>query len=245
MKPANVNTSPGTMSGIDELDQMGQQQPDPWPSYVVVEGPIGVGKTTLARRLADSFGSSLLLEGAEENPFLEKFYENPQAAALPTQLHFLLQRARQLKQMKQQDMFTPVRVADFLIEKDRLFAELTLDEDELELYEQVYASLAMDAPRPDLVVYLQAPVEVLLDRINKRGLQYEKFIETGYLERLCETYVKFFYQYNDAPLLIVNAADIDYANDQGDYQLLLDRILKNRSGRHYFNPGALKGVMSI
>jgi deoxyadenosine/deoxycytidine kinase len=212
---------------------------DGWPAYVVVEGPIGVGKTTLAKRLAGSFGSDLLLEGANENPFLEKFYENPQAAALPTQLHFLLQRARQLKAMKQEDMFAPVRVADFLIEKDRLFAELTLDEDELDLYEQVYANLTLDVPAPDLVVYLQAPVEVLLNRISKRGLRYEQFIETGYLERLCETYVKFFYQYNDAPLLIVNAADIDFANNEQDYQLLLERIISNRSGRHYFNPGML------
>lgn len=212
---------------------------DGWPAYVVVEGPIGVGKTTLAKRLAASFGSDLLLEGASDNPFLEKFYENPQAAALPTQLYFLLQRARQLRQMKQEDMFAPVRVADFLIEKDRLFAELTLDEDELDLYEQVYASLTLDAPTPDLVVYLQAPVEVLLQRISKRGLKYEQFIETGYLERLCEAYVKFFYQYNDAPLLIVNAADIDFAGNDKDYQLLLERILVNRSGRHYFNPGML------
>ncbi len=214
-----------------------------WPAYVVVEGPIGVGKTTLAKRLSASFESDLMLEGAAENPFLEKFYDNPQAAALPTQLHFLLQRARQLKSMQQEDMFAPVRVADFLIEKDRLFAELTLDEDELDLYEQVYANLAIDVPTPDLVVYLQAPVEVLLERISKRGLRFEQFIETGYLERLCETYIKFFYQYNDAPLLIVNAADIDFANNDNDYQLLLDRIMSNTSGRHYFNPVTFKDDM--
>lgn len=243
MRPANVNagTQSQTAAGVTEP----ASRHDAWPSYVVVEGPIGVGKTTLARRLADSFGSSLLLEGADENPFLEKFYENPRAAAFPTQLHFLLQRARQIKQMKQEDLFNPVRVADFLIEKDRLFAELTLDEDELELYEQVYANLAMEAPAPDLVVYLQAPVEVLLERIKRRGIEHEKYIETSYLERLCDTYVQFFYQYNDAPLLIVNAADIDFANDAADYQLLLERIMQNRSGRHYFNPGALKSVMSL
>ncbi len=211
----------------------------PWPGYVVIEGPIGVGKTTLARKLAGSFDSDIMLEDAEENPFLEKFYDNPKAAALPTQLHFLLQRARQLKAMRQEDMFSPVRVADFLIEKDRLFAELTLDDDELELYEQVYASLTLDAPKPDLVVYLQAPVEVLLDRIRKRGLNYEQFIEAAYLERLCDAYVRFFYQYTEAPLLIVNAADIDFASNDDEYQLLLERILANRSGRHYFNPGPL------
>ena len=206
------------------------------PGFIVVEGPIGVGKTTLANKLAASFGSDLLLEGADENPFLEKFYDDPKAAALPTQLFFLLQRARQLKEMKQSDMFTPVRVADFLIEKDRLFAELTLDSDELELYDQVYSSLTIDVPRPDLVVYLQAPVEVLLERIQKRGLKHERFIEAAYLQRLCDSYIQFFYQYNNAPLLIVNAADIDFANKEEDYKLLHQRIIEVQSGRNYFNP---------
>jgi deoxyadenosine/deoxycytidine kinase len=206
------------------------------PDYIVVEGPIGVGKTTLANKLARSFGSDLLLEGANENPFLEKFYEDPKAAALPTQLFFLFQRAQQLKDMKQEDMFSPVRVADFLVEKDRLFAELTLDADELKLYEQVYSNLTIDTPQPDLVVYLQAPVEVLLDRIQKRGLKHERFIESAYLQRLCDSYVRFFYQYNDAPLLIVNAADIYFANNDADYQLLYQQISEVQSGRHYFNP---------
>ena len=206
------------------------------PDYIVVEGPIGVGKTTLANKLATSFGSDLLLEGADENPFLEKFYDNPNAAALPTQLFFLLQRARQLKGMKQEDMFNPVRVADFLIEKDRLFAELTLDSDELDLYEQVYKNLTLDVPVPDLVVYLQAPVEILLERIQKRGLKHERFIEAAYLQRLCDSYIQFFYQYNDAPLLIVNAADIDFSSNDDDYQLLFQRIKQGQSGRNYFNP---------
>ena len=206
------------------------------PGFIVIEGPIGVGKTTLANRLSISFGCDLLLEGSDENPFLDKFYENPGAAALPTQLFFLLQRARQLDAMKQEDMFNPVRVADFLIEKDRLFAELTLDADELDLYEQVYANLTIDVPQPDLVVYLQAPVEVLLERIQKRGLKHERFIETAYLQRLCDSYIRFFYQYNNAPLLIVNAADIDFANNDADYQLLHQQITEVQSGRHYFNP---------
>lgn len=206
------------------------------PGYIVIEGPIGVGKTTLANKLAQTFGSDLLLEGAEKNPFLEKFYDDPGSAALPTQLFFLLQRARQLREMKQDDMFNPVRVADFLIEKDRLFAELTLDSDELDLYEQVYSSLTIDVPRPDLVVYLQAPVEVLLERIHKRGLKHERFIEAAYLQRLCDSYIQFFYQYNNAPLLIVNAADIDFANNDTDYQLLHQQIIEVQSGRHYFNP---------
>ena len=209
---------------------------DKTPDFIVVEGPIGVGKTTLANRLSQNFGSDLLLEGAEENPFLEKFYDDPGAAALPTQLFFLLQRARQLKAMNQADMFNPVRVADFLIEKDRLFAELTLDNDELDLYEQVYASLTIDIPRPDLVVYLQAPVEVLLERIQKRGIKNERFIEAAYLQRLSDSYVQFFYQYNNAPLLIVNAADIDFANNDDDYKLLYQQIINVEPGRRYFNP---------
>ncbi len=204
--------------------------------FIVIEGPIGVGKTTLANKLGFSFGSDLLLEDANENPFIEKFYDNPAAAALPTQLFFLLQRARQLNAMKQGDMFNPVRVADYLIEKDRLFAELTLDADELDLYEQVYTSLTIDVPTPDLVVYLQAPVEVLLERIQKRGLKHERFIEAAYLQRLCDAYIQFFYQYNNAPLLIVNAADIDFANNDEDYLLLYQQIVEVQSGRHYFNP---------
>jgi len=213
------------------------------PGFVVVEGPIGVGKTTLAKRLAESFGSDMLLEAAEENPFLEKFYENPRSAALPTQLHFLMQRTRQLKMLNQDDMFNPVRVADFLIQKDRLFAEITLDSDELDLYEQVYSSLTPDIQTPDLVVYLQAPVEVLLERIGKRGIQHEKLIEAAYLERLCDAYIRFFYQYSAAPLLIVNAADIDFAHNDDEYELLLEQVLDTRSGRHYFNPVAVQELM--
>ena len=206
------------------------------PDFIVIEGPIGVGKTTLAKKLANSFGSEILLEGADENPFMSKFYENPKAAALSTQLFFLLQRAKQMQDLRQGDMFNPVRIADFLMEKDRLFAELTLDEDELKLYEQVYAQLTIDVPEPDLVVYLQAPVEVLLQRIENRGLQNERLIEAAYLQRLSDSYVDFFHHYSDAPLLIVNAAEIDFANNENDYQQLLERLKSVRSGRHYYNP---------
>jgi deoxyadenosine/deoxycytidine kinase len=208
------------------------------PRYIVIEGPIGVGKTSLAKRLAEDFGGELLLEGAEENPFLERFYRNPRHAALPTQLFFLFQRAQQIQALRQSDMFAPVRVADFILEKDRLFAQLTLDDDELQLYEQVYDNITVDAPQPDLVIYLQAPVGVLLDRVKKRGRDYERFIETNYLERLVEAYTRFFYHYSATPLLIVNAADIDLVNNDQDYQLLLDRLHKTTSGRHYFNPGS-------
>jgi deoxyadenosine/deoxycytidine kinase len=158
--------------------------------YVAVEGPIGVGKTSLARRLAQSFGSELVLEQDADNPFLERFYRNPRAAAFQTQLHFLFQRARQLGDLRQADLFESVRVADYLLDKDRLLARLTLDEDEYALYEQVYARLAIDAPVPDLVIYLQAPVDVLLERIRRRGIGYEQGIERRYLERLADAYAR-------------------------------------------------------
>ena len=208
------------------------------PRYIVIEGPIGVGKTSLAKRLAEEFGGELLLEGAEKNPFLERFYRNPRHAALPTQLFFLFQRAQQIQDLRQSDMFAPVRVADFILEKDRLFAQLTLDDHELRLYDQVYENITLDAPQPDLVIYLQAPVDVLLRRVQKRGRDYERFIETNYLERLVEAYTRFFYHYTDTPLLIVNAADIDLVNNDQDYQLLLERLRRTTSGRHYFNPGS-------
>ena len=173
--------------------------------YVVVEGPIGVGKTSLARRLARSFGCELVLEQDAENPFLERFYRDPSAAAFQTQLYFLFQRARQLQDLRQADLFETVRVADYMLDKDRLFARLTLDDQEFALYEQVYARLAIDAPAPDLVVYLQAPVDVLLDRIARRGIAYEQQIERRYLERLNDAYARFFLEFDAAPLLIVNA----------------------------------------
>ena len=204
--------------------------------YVVVEGPIGVGKTSLARRLAASFGSDLVLEQGEENPFLERFYRNPRAAAFQTQLYFLFQRARQLQDLRQQDLFQRVRVADYLLDKDRLFARLTLDDEEYGLYEQVYARLAIDAPVPDLVVYLQAPIDVLLERIARRGIGYEQAIERRYLERLAESYARFFLEYEAAPVLTVNATDIDPVGNERDYDVLLAEIVRARKGRHYFNP---------
>lgn len=206
------------------------------PRYVVVEGPIGVGKTSLAKRLAQSFASELILEQAEENPFLERFYRNRRHAALPTQLFFLLQRARQIEQMRQRDMFAPVRIADFLLQKDRLFAELNLDPSELSLYSQVADTLDLDPPTPDLVVYLQAPAQVLMKRVASRGIPYEQLIDQDYLERLGEAYARFFHDFDAAPLLIVNAASIDPIHREADYQELLQMILRVRHGRHFFNP---------
>jgi deoxyadenosine/deoxycytidine kinase len=204
--------------------------------YVVVEGPIGVGKTSLARRLAKSFGSELVLEQGEENPFLGRFYRDPRAAAFQTQLFFLFQRSRQLHELRQADLFERVRVADYLLDKDRLFARLTLDAEELALYEQVYERLAIDAPVPDLVVYLQAPVDVLLERIARRGIDYEQAIERRYLERLVESYSRFFLEYDAAPVLMVNASEIDLVGSEHDYASLLREVVRTRKGRHYLNP---------
>jgi deoxyadenosine/deoxycytidine kinase len=208
------------------------------PGYIVIEGPIGVGKTSLARRLAESFETDLLLEGAAENPFLERFYRDPRSGALPAQLFFLFQRARQIQDLRQSDMFRPVRVADFLLEKDRLFAELTLDADELQLYNQVYEHVTLDAPVPDLVIYLQAPEEVLLKRIAKRGIRYERMIDATYLRNLSEAYARMFLNYEAAPVLIVNAEHINLVDNDRDYAALLEQIHVTRQGKHYFNPMA-------
>jgi deoxyadenosine/deoxycytidine kinase len=208
--------------------------------YLVVEGPIGVGKTSLAVKLAGTLGGELMLERAEENPFLERFYRDPKNAALPTQLSFLFQRARQLQQLRQGDIFQPTRIADFLLDKDPLFARLNLDDEELKLYEQVYQHLTLDAPRPDLVIYLQAPVEVLTRRVQRRGIGYERFIQQDYLERIANAYSQFFYHYNASPLLIVNATDINPVESEADYAALVREISRIHSGRHYFNPTPVK-----
>lgn len=206
------------------------------PRYIAVEGPIGAGKTTLTKYLAETFNYETVLERADENPFLERFYAKERNSALPTQLFFLFQRIQQLNDIRQADMFEPVRVADFLIEKDQLFAEVTLDAEELKLYQQVFDQMTIDTPTPDLVVYLQAPASTLLSRIEKRGIEAERSIDSNYLNKLNDAYTRFFHYYDKSPLLIVNAEDIDWVNNAGDYQNLVDYMLNISSGRHYYNP---------
>jgi len=206
--------------------------------YIAIEGPIGVGKTSLARRLADSLDGELLLEEPEANPFLERFYRDPRGASLPAQLFFLFQRVQQIEQLRQRDIFAETRISDFLMDKDRLFAEINLDQAELALYDKVAESLDFEPPTPDLVVYLQAPVDTLLFRIARRGIDFEQRIGRRYLERLAEAYARYFHGFDAAPLLIVNAAIIDPVHNDDHFGLLLEQIGRIRSGRHFFNPVA-------
>lgn len=206
------------------------------PRYIAIEGPIGAGKTTLATRLAETLRYPLMLEPVTENPFLDRFYSDGPKAALPTQLFFLLHRARQVGDIGGRDLLGPNLVSDFMFEKDRLFAELTLDEQEFALYEQIHTSLQIDAPTPDLVIYLQAPAQVLRQRVQQRGLDMEQSIELEYLANLASAYTEFFYYYDAAPLLVVNAAEIDFASQDSHFEMLLNQLLRMDGTRQFFNP---------
>ncbi|MAQ98724.1 MAG: deoxynucleoside kinase [Gammaproteobacteria bacterium] len=208
----------------------------PLPKYIAIEGPIGVGKTTLANKIAESFNYDAFLEQPAENPFLKNFYRNPSQSALATQLFFLFQRMQQIQDLKQRSLFENVRVADFLIEKDRLFAEVTLSNEEMVLYDKVYEHITIDAPTPDLVIYLQAPIGILKERITKRGNINEQYLTLDYLERLNDAYSRFFLDYNSAPLLIINAADINLESNEADYEALITMIMSNPKGKNFVNP---------
>lgn len=205
--------------------------------YVVVEGPIGVGKTTLARKIAENFGAQTLLEQVQENPFLEKFYRDSARHALSTQMFFLFQRISQLRDLAQADLFNAQVLSDFLLDKDPIFARLTLGDDELNLYRQLYEHLRPQAPQPDLVIYLQAQPETLIDRIKKRGVPMEAAISEIYLYRLCESYSRFFYDYDAAPLLIVNTEHLNPIERDEDFDLLLTHIKNMRGKREFFSRG--------
>ena len=206
--------------------------------YIVVEGPIGVGNTSLAKRLAESLAADLVLEEVYENPFLERFYREGQSAALPAQMFFLFARARQIEDLRQADLFSNIRVSDYLYAKDQLFAALNLRADELKLYDQISETLTVEAPVPDLVIYLQSTVDALLERIARRGIVFERAIDRQYLESVTDAYARFFHAYNDGPLLIVNASQIDPINNEEDYEQLFQQIERTTGGRHFFNPVA-------
>jgi deoxyadenosine/deoxycytidine kinase len=205
--------------------------------YIVVEGPIGAGKTTLTRRLAEALRAQTLLELPQENPFLERFYRDASRYALPTQMFFLFQRMNQLRDLAQTDLFDTRVVSDFLLDKDPLFARLTLDDDELHLYQQLYDHLKPQAAVPDLVIYLQAQPETLVERVKKRGVPMESGISEMYLYRLCESYSRFFYHYDAAPLLIVNTENLNPIERDEDFELLQKRIGNMRGKREFFNLG--------
>jgi len=206
--------------------------------YIVVEGPIGAGKTSLTHRLAEHLGADTLLENASDNPFLPRFYQEPKRYALPTQLHFLFERSRQLRELTQGDLFRATIVSDFLIDKDMLFARLNLDDDEFDLYQKVYADLAPQAPTPDLVIYLQAPIDALQERVKRRGVEFERGMNAGYLQRLANSYSEFFHRYEAAPLLIVNTSNLNFAQSEADFELLLERMGKMRGPREFFSRAA-------
>lgn len=205
--------------------------------YIVVEGPIGAGKTTLARRIAEAWGAQTLLEMPEDNPFLEKFYRDAARYALPAQLFFLFQRMNQLRDLAQTDLFNAPVISDFLLDKDPIFARLTLGDDELNLYRQLYEHLRPQAPQPDLVIYLQAQPETLVARVKKRGVPMEAGISETYLYRLCESYSRFFYHYESAPLLIVNTEHLNPIGRDEDFNLLLTHIRNMRGKREFFSRG--------
>lgn len=205
--------------------------------YIVIEGPIGAGKTSLARRLAERLEGETLLERPELNPFLPKFYQEPDRYALQNQLFFLFQRIQQLRELKQLDLFGHITVADFLLDKDPLFARLTLSADELHLYQQIYETLKPQAPRPDLVVYLQAQPDTLIQRVKKRGRDYEAPMSDEYLAALADSYSRFFYHYDEAPVLIVNSEHLNFVERDRDLELLLERMSGMRGGREFFNVG--------
>ena len=205
--------------------------------YVVVEGPIGVGKTSLARRLAEYAGAAAMLERPGENPFLQRFYEDPARHALPAQLFFLFQRINEVSELTQMDLFQSRTVSDYLFDKDALFARLNLNDDEFTLYQNIYRTLAPQAPAPDLVIYLQAPTDKLYERVRRRGIRYEQTIAEDYLERLSRGYRDFFHHYDAAPVLGVNCANLNFVDNDEHFNLLLERIADMRGQREFFSMG--------
>jgi deoxyguanosine kinase len=205
--------------------------------YVVIEGPIGAGKTSLAKRLAARLSADLVLEQPAENPFIARFYQDMARYALPAQLFFLFQRSRMIEPLKQRDMFARPAVADFLLDKDLLFARVTLSGEEFALYQKIYDALRPQAPAPDLVIYLQAQPAVLIERVRRRAAGFERGISEEYLALLAESYARFFYHYDSAPLLIVNSENLNFLERDADFELLVSRVRGMKSRREFFNLG--------
>src|SRR6267142_6302250 len=201
--------------------------------YIVVEGPIGVGKTTLTRELARRYGARTVFEIVEENPFLANFYQDRNKFAFQTQLFFLLSRFKQQQELFQQDLFSQVTVSDYLFAKGRIFASITLDPNELSLYERIYQMLGPRVMKPDLVIYLQARLDVLLARIKKRGREFERKFDSEYLAELSRTYNDFFHRYEETPLLVINTSDLDFVDNEEDFDELIRAMSQIHHGTHY------------
>ena len=206
------------------------------PRYIAIEGPIGVGKSSLAKLLAQKFGSRLVKEDVAHNPFLERFYENPKKYAFQTQLYFLLSRYRQQKELAQGDLFDSGVVCDYILAKDKIFALINLEDDEVTLYESIYKLLVSSLPRPDLVIYLQARPEVLLSRVRKRGIAYERNISLDYLKTLSDAYNEYFFHYNETALLVVNTSEIDFVESTRDLEHLVREVKSVKRGMHHYIP---------
>lgn len=208
--------------------------------YIVVEGPIGVGKSSLTNILSERFAARKVMEVVEENPFLSSFYADRAKYAFQTQMFFLLSRFKQQQKLFQQDLFATVTVSDYLFAKDRIFAHLTLDPNELSLYERIFEELGPRVAKPDLVIYMQARLEVLLGRIKKRGREFERKFDPQYLEDLCKAYNEFFFHYQDTPLLVVNTSDIDFVNNPEDLENLINVVKSTKKGTHHYQPMSVR-----
>ena len=203
--------------------------------FIAVEGPVGSGKTSLARRIAEHVNGKLILEEPEKNPFLENFYKDPRSNALPTELSFLFQRSKLLEGINQEELFSSQSITDFLFDKDIIFTELNLTQEEIELFHKVKRSLSIKPPEPDLVIYLQAPVDVLMTRIKMRSPSIDRSIDKDYLEKLADSYAKFFYHYDNAPVLVVNAESIDPIHNENHFNMLFTELVSVKKGHHFFN----------
>lgn len=204
--------------------------------YIAIEGVIGVGKTSLAQRLAERFGGKLLLEKHEENPFLKDFYRDPRQFAFPTQLFFLLSRYRQQQEIPQREIFHSLLVSDYIFAKDRIFASINLEDRELFIYDRVATLLEKNIPKPDLVIYLQSNTERLMKNIRQRNRPYEKNITTDYIKALIEAYNHYFLNYTETPLLIINSAEIDFVYNEEDFEELVEVIQQPISGTKFYSP---------
>jgi deoxyadenosine/deoxycytidine kinase len=207
-----------------------------YPRYIAIEGPIGVGKSALAKSLAAEFGARIVLEEGEANPFLDRFYEDPRKFAFQTQLFFLLSRYRQQRELAQGDLFEQGVVSDYILAKDKIFALINLEEDEVRLYESIYKLLEPSVPRPDLVIYLSARPEVLLNRVRKRGIAYERNISLDYLKTLSDAYNEYFFHYDETPLLVVNTSEIDFVERPRDYDHLVREVKSMKRGTQHYIP---------